>query len=216
MQLVGSVLIARVFEVTDARLSLTNTGMVAKVDGLFADTRMSANLSLDSKTKGVSNLTVNATTYSSLSFSALLYKLWPDRPDALDSFVSGATFPAMSLAYSSPSSSFSIKSTSTLARVYLFENFLIFTSPEVRFVKKPQTTFEIRATVGIPSINVTAAKALLRRVGDGLPYLKVIPLHLIPSAHAYIGRHGSENMPLTADRGGRDYCQSAGAPDHGV
>jgi hypothetical protein len=162
---------ARILELNDALLTLTNISMYASLAGKVAGAPVSANVTIEAKKSSPTNFTFDARTGSSLGFSALLDKLWPSRPAALSTFVGAAAFPPMSVSYRSAASSFTITSTSN-APMSLFDNSLTFTSPELTFSDKPQTTFTMRAMVDIPSIKVASVRALLEKVNDQL-YLKV-------------------------------------------
>ena len=152
------------------QFALSNTSMAGNLSGTLADVPMSVNLTLDTGgVKNSSSLTFDATTTAPLSMSSLLDELWPSRPAALSSFVSGLTFPALAVSYSR-TGNYSIEASSGSAPAQPFlalADALSISAPAASYVDSPRA-FSMTFTVDIPAMGINAARASLVSAGEQL------------------------------------------------
>jgi hypothetical protein len=160
LQVTGSVTIAKILEINAAQFTLSNTSMGASLNGKIVTTDVAVSLALDSSSK----LTFTASTSSSLSLSSVLGRLWPDPPAVLSSFVSGLTFPAMKVSYtSSPSPIYTVEAVDSTTKPQPFMalgSALSISEPVASYVDSPRS-FSMACTVGIPSMGISATRAVL-------------------------------------------------------
>ena len=170
----GSIIIAKILEINAAQFTLSSTSMAASLNGKIVTTPMAVSLALDNSSK----LTFTANTSSSLSLSSVLDKLWSGRPAVLSSLVSGLTFPAMKVSYtSSPSPSYTVEAVNSTTKPQPFlalGSALSISEPAASYVDSPRN-FSMACTLDIPSMGISATRAVLQYSAGDTVSMQVRP-----------------------------------------
>ena len=150
LQVSGNITVARILQLQSVVFMPISTSMSGSLNGTLVDVPVAVNLTLDASTSGSGsggsssgqtssrNLSFYAATAAPLSMSALLDRLWPSRPAALSSFVSGLTFPAMAVSFRNDAYTVEAVSGRPTQPFLALDSALTITAPAATYVNSTQ------------------------------------------------------------------------------